>query len=152
MKKWQVVVSVCGVLCLLLATGSAAQQGIKWRGGRGWGAGSAYCRMFDVQTVDTLSAEVVRVESITPMKGMSYGVHLVVRVAQETLSVHLGPAWYIENQDTEIGAKDSIDIVGSRITFGGEPVIIAAEVRKGDEVLKLRDKNGVPIWSGWRRR
>jgi hypothetical protein len=26
------------------------------------------------------------------------------------------------------------------------------EVKKGDEVLKLRDDNGFPVWSGWRRR
>ena len=27
-----------------------------------------------------------------------------------------------------------------------------AEVKKGDEVLKIRDENGLPFWSGWRRR
>jgi hypothetical protein len=25
-------------------------------------------------------------------------------------------------------------------------------VKKGDEVLKLRDDSGFPVWSGWRRR
>jgi hypothetical protein len=25
------------------------------------------------------------------------------------------------------------------------------EVKKGDEVLKLRDDTGFPVWSGWRR-
>lgn len=42
--------------------------------------------------------------------------------------------------------------MGSRISFEGNPAIIAAEVKKGDEVLKLRDEKGVPFWSGWRRR
>ena len=26
------------------------------------------------------------------------------------------------------------------------------EMKKGDQVLILRDANGVPVWAGWRRR
>ncbi len=33
----------------------------------------------------------------------------------------------------------------------GKPALIAAEVKKGNEVMKLRDANGVPAWSGGRR-
>jgi hypothetical protein len=36
--------------------------------------------------------------------------------------------------------------------FEGKPAIIAAEVKKDDEVLTLRDASGFPAWSGWRRR
>lgn len=36
---------------------------------------------------------------------------------------------------------------GSRVTFQGKPAVIAAEVKKGDEVLKLRDETGLPAWS-----
>jgi len=43
-------------------------------------------------------------------------------------------------------------VKGSRFTLGGKPAIIAAEVKKGDEVLKLRDDAGFPMWIGWRRR
>jgi hypothetical protein len=47
---------------------------------------------------------------------------------------------------------DKIEVKGSRITFQGKPTIIAAEVKKGEETLKLRDENGFPVWAGWRRR
>jgi hypothetical protein len=83
---------------------------------------------------------------------MSYGVHLVVKTEKETISVHLGPGWYIENQDVKIAPKDRITVKGSRIMFEGKPAIIAAEVKKDDEVLTLRDASGFPAWSGWRRR
>ena len=42
-----------------------------------------------------------------------------------------------------------MEIKGVRTTYWGKPVIIAAEVKKGDNVLVLRDANGVPVWSGW---
>jgi hypothetical protein len=34
---------------------------------------------------------------------------------------------------------------GSRITFEGKHIIIAAEVKKGDETLVLRDASGFPV-------
>ncbi len=75
----------------------------------------------------------------------------MLKTDKETISVHLGPGWYIEKQDINIEPKDKIEATGSRITFGGKPAIIAAEVKKGDEVLKLRDENGFPVWAGWRK-
>jgi len=107
--------------------------------------------MYNPKTAETISGEVVSVDKFTPLKGMSYGVHLTVKTDKETISVHLGPAWYIENQDVKIEPKDKIQVKGSRITFDGKPAIIAAEVKKGQEVLRLRDENGFPVWSGWGR-
>ncbi len=52
----------------------------------------------------------------------------------------------------EEAKKKEIEVKGSRITFAGKPAIIAAEIKKGEQILTLRDKNGFPAWSGWRRR
>jgi hypothetical protein len=76
---------------------------------------------------------------------------MTVKTDKEMISVHLGPGWYMENQDVKIEAKDKVEVKGSKITFGGKPAIIAAEVKKGDQVLKLRDDNGFPVWSAWRK-
>ncbi len=107
--------------------------------------------MYDPKTVETIGGEVISVEMITPMKGMSHGVHLTLKTDKEIISIHLGPWWYIENQDIRIVPKDKIEVTGSRITYQGKPVIIAAVVKKGDEVRKLRDENGFPVWAGWRK-
>jgi len=136
----------------LCAADALAQGGVQWRGEGGWGPGAPYARRYDPQTVETVSGEVVSVDRVTPMHGMSHGVHLLVKTEKETISVHLGPDWFIENQDVKLEAKDRIEVKGSRITLDGTPVLIAAEVKKGDRVLTLRDGNGIPAWSGWRRR
>jgi hypothetical protein len=152
MKKTGILIAVISILGLLLVTDSFAQRGMKWKGSGGWGMGTPYGKMYDPKTVETISGEVVSVDKIIPMKGMSYGVHLTVKTNKETISVHLGPGWYIESQDVKIMPKDKVEVEGSRITFEEKPVIIASEVRKGNQVLKLRDENGFPAWSGWRRR
>jgi hypothetical protein len=57
------------------------------------------------------------VDKITPKKGMSYGVHLILRSHNDTISIHLGPVWYIENQDIRIIPTDKIEVTGSRIDY-----------------------------------
>jgi len=108
--------------------------------------------MYNPKTVETAKGEVVSVEKFATTNGMSAGVHLLLKTGKETISVHLGPSWYLENQDAQVEPKDKIEITGSRLTLDGKAVLIAAEVKKGDGILKLRDENGVPLWAGWRKR
>ena len=75
----------------------------------------------------------------------------MLQTEKETIEVHLGPAGYLEKQALQIAANDTITVTGSRVMLGGKPAIIAGQIKKGDEVLKLRDENGVPAWSGGRR-
>ncbi len=146
MKK--LVMGLMLVSALALTTSVLAGPGM---GMGGWGAGTKYGKLYNTQTVETVSGEVVKVDKIKPMKGMSYGIHIVLKTEKGDIPVHLGPAWYINNQDMEVAAGDKVEVKGSRVEFGGKPVIIAAEVKKGDETLKLRDDDGLPMWAGWRR-
>jgi hypothetical protein len=43
---------------------------------------------------------------------------------------------------------DALSVVGSKITMDGKQVVIAREITKGDQVLTLRDPQGLPLWSG----
>ncbi len=151
MKKIGILFTIVSLISLLISTESLAQRGMKWRGSGGWGIEGQYGRMYDPKTVESISGEVVIVDKITPRKGMFYGVHLMLKTDKETISIHLGPGWYIENQDIKIEPKDKIEVKGSRITFEGKPAIVVSEIKKGNELLKLRDENGFPVWSGWKR-
>ncbi len=151
MKKLIASLTVLALIGFLGVPQTYSQGGPR-RGGRGWGPGSPYGRMYDTNTVETIKGEVVSVDRFTPRRGMSSGVHLQVKTTTETISVHLGPSWYLDSQEPKIAAKDNIEVKGSRITFDGKPAIIAAEVTKGDKILKLRDENGFPAWAGGRGR
>jgi hypothetical protein len=154
MKKISFVIAMAAVAIFLATISSFAQPrpGMMGRGSGGWGSGTPYTRMYDPKAAETISGEVTSIDRITPNKGMAAGIHMNVKTEKDAISVHLGPSWYLENQDVKIEPKDTVEVKGSRITFGGKPAIIASEVRKGDEVLRLRDDNGFPVWSGWRRR
>lgn len=147
----------------LLGSGSAmAQQqpaAAQGHGGWGMGMGMAYTGRYDPATVETLRGEVVSVDRVAPagrkmesmMRRTHYGIHLTVKTGKETIPVHLGPAWYIENQTVRFAPGDKIQVKGSRIMYEGKPALVAAEVRRGDEVLTLRGADGFPAWVGWRR-
>jgi hypothetical protein len=121
------------------------------RGSGGWGMGSTYQRMYNPATVESVSGEVISVHKMTPSKGMGTGIHLQLKTDKETIPVHLGPSWYIDRLDARIEKGDTIEVKGSRVLVAGKPVIIAAEVKKGDATLKLRDDSGIPVWAGWRK-
>lgn len=152
MTKTMTLMATMLVLCLFVGTEALAQKGMMWKGGGGWGAGTPYAGMYNPNTLETIAGEVISVEQFTLGNKMSSGVHIVLKADAETISAHLGPVWYMENQDVKIEANDKVEIKGSRITFEGHPAIIAKEVKKGDEVLMLRDESGFAVWSGWRRR
>lgn len=140
---------------LLLAAGAAQAGPGPGRGmgrGGGWGAGGAYGARFDAKTVETLRGEVVEVKRVAPMRGMGRGIHLLLKSEKETIEVHLGPAWYLDNQEKVPAKGDKVEVRGSRVEFDGKPALIAMELKDGDMTLKLRDEDGFPLWSGWRRR
>ncbi len=148
--------SIIALLALALTGEAFAQRGMG-RGrrgggsGGGWGMGTNYGRMYSPATVETLEGSILKIEKITPFKGMNYGIHIIVKTDEEEIPVHLGPGWFIENQENELKVKDKIKVTGSKITYNDKPAVIAAEIKKGDETLVLRDKGGFPVWSGWRR-
>jgi len=151
MRKARMISIAVALSVLFVVSAALAGPWMGWRGSGGWGMGSSYQRMYNPATVETVSGVVESVDKITPMKGMNSGIHIALKTDKETIAVHLGPEWYIERQDVKLEKGDTIEVKGSRVTFDGKPAIIAAECKKGDSVLILRDGAGFPAWAGWRR-
>jgi hypothetical protein len=150
--KRKIITGVAFTITMLLMASFAVAAPMRgWKGSGGWGMNSQYQRMYNTATVETISGTVESIGRITPMKGMHYGIHIMLKTEKGSIEVHLGPSWYIERLDTNIEKNDMIEIKGSKITVSGKPVIIAAEVKKGDNLLILRDNAGTPAWAGWRR-
>lgn len=153
MKAKRMVGLMIVTVFILTAALAIAEPG-KWggRGSGGWGMGTPYQSMYNQATLETISGEVIGIEQTVPIKRMNQGIALIVKTGKETLTVHLGPSWYLERLDTKIVKGDKVEIKGARTTLAGKPIILAAEVKKGDNILVLRDAAGVPVWAGWGRK
>jgi hypothetical protein len=148
MRKLQVWLIV-GILTLALA-GLAWGQAAAPAPAPGPGAGpKGAARMYNPATVETLGGEVVGVRVRTPRRAAAPGggmTEITLKTDKETIPVHLGPAWYLDQQNFKIAQGDRVEVTGSRLTRPRRTFIVAAEVKKGPEVLKLRDAQGLPLW------
>ena len=147
MKKSRRLLTVIVLIVLFVVSPSLAQQEKGQKGSGGWGAGSLYRKLFNPSTVETIRGEVVDMRKVTPAPGMCEGFDLLVKTEKETVTVNLGPVWFIENQDIKFEPKDKVEVTGSRVSFGGKAQMIASQIKKGDYVLEMRDRFGSPVWS-----
>ena len=69
-------------------------------------------------------------------------VHLVVKVGDDQVSVHLGPASVVDRQAVKLAKGDEVTVKGSRFDYDGRYGVIAQEVTRGSDRLVLRDANG----------
>jgi sporulation protein YlmC with PRC-barrel domain len=119
-------------------------------GKNGWGADSEYNRKFNAGAVQTFRGTITDMGSSEPMDGMSEAATITLRNDQgEDVVVHLGPEWFIDNQEHQFKENEQVEVTGSRIDMDGKPVILAVEVKRGSDTLRLRDRNGRPFWAAW---
>ena len=85
------------------------------------------------------------------------GFHMRLKTAREMFDVHLGPVWYLDSVIGKLAVGDVVEVKGAEskghLSASGKRglnEIRAAEIRKGNQVvLRLRDKAGLPLWSGF---
>lgn len=136
-------------LVLLLAPLTGQAQGrFRWEGSGGWSQSGDFARRFDTNTIVTVQGTVKRLETFTPGRRMSAGVRAVIQAGADSVTVHLGPRWFVERQDIQIMPKDEVVVTGSRVSYADGPVVVATVIVRGDQTLQLRDAAGIPLWSG----
>ena len=111
----------------------------------GWPMG----RMYDPKTVETVKGEIVAVETVTAGKmDVPARVLLKLKTPKETVTVYLGPEWYLKKQGVKLVAGDQVQVKGSRVTMDKQNLILPNEVKKGDRVMQFWDEQGMPRWRG----
>jgi hypothetical protein len=110
--------------------------------------GPGHNRFFNPSTVETVTGQVTKVQR-GPMRkgGKGNFVRFTFQTDKGALPVFLGPASYVDKQALKLAAGDTVQVKGSLLTGPkGKSSITAVEVTKGDQVLKLRDDQGKPLW------
>jgi hypothetical protein len=129
------------LLSLVLAAAAWGQAGPKTGGPSS---------LYNPGTVVTVSG-IVLSKSHPAAKGLPQLIYLTLKTKTDKIAIFLGPDLYVNKLPVQIHDLDEVQVTGSKIIWESKPVIIAAEIKRGDQILKLREPNGVPVWSGQRR-
>ncbi len=101
---------------------------------------------YDVAKEVTIKGTVEDVKEMTMGKG-EVGVHLMLKVATETIEVRLCPSGVLKDFDANFTKGQAITVTGSRVKVDDKDVILAREVVEGNNTITLRDKTGAPVWT-----
>ena len=144
MKRIIALVASAVLLSSIAAPAVLAQESTPPPAGMGQGRGYQRFEHYNPANLETINGEVLRVVKTSSRRGQGYGVHLLVQTDEETVKVHLGPEWYLTDQNFSVEPGDTVDIVGARVLYEAAPAIIATKVTSGETVLTLRDDYGFP--------
>ncbi|MHB9075504.1 MAG: DNA-binding protein [Desulfobaccales bacterium] len=147
LKKLSLMVSLVGLIALLLAPQGWSQQQFP-------PATRNANRLYNPQAVETLAGNVVALNRIHAKRpGRPDRVTMVLQTGKETVKIHLGPADYLDRQALRLAPGDQVEVKGMRITRSKATLFIAGTVKRGDQILQLRDDaTGRPLWAKGQRR
>ncbi|MFW6123326.1 MAG: hypothetical protein ACOC6L_03730 [Thermodesulfobacteriota bacterium] len=87
-----------------------------------------------------------KLEDLSGMKRMVKHSGLFLKTDHGRIVIHLGPAAYFLHHNFQIRAGDTLKVTGFPVDQGSLPLVQAREIWTQDRKLKLRDKNGQPLW------
>jgi DNA polymerase III alpha subunit len=101
---------------------------------------------YDVQTVGTFVGTVTAVGSHTGKRGNAR-TRVTIDTKAGPVELHLGPTVFLDEKKLTFAKGDQITVLGSRVKQDdGRELVIARQVTKGTQVLKLRNEEGRPLW------
>ena len=115
--------------------------------GAAWGADSWYAQSFDPENVTTFSGTIESVSTFKPAPGASAGLRLRIRTDDgRMMLVNAGPSGFATQKGVTFDAGDRITVTGSRAQIAGQNVILASQLKKDDQTVQLRTRQGRPLW------
>ncbi len=123
-----------------------------WMGG-GSQEWQRYSELWSSGTKETIAGRIEAIEEVYPggkEAGAGVMLRLRTRDGKEVL-VHLGPAWFVEEQLPGLKAGQEVTVSGSRVNWQNQEVLLAGSVMREGKTVRLRDEEGMPQWAGgWR--
>ena len=139
-------------ILVLAWTPPVQSRGLGGTSGRDGGTEAQDRQLYNPQTVTTVQGQVEDLGSYGMQgwrgaPGMAIQ-GLVLKTAKGNLTVNLGPPWYVSKQGFTLQTGDTLEVTGSKVTQDEKTVLLAAEVKKNGQTLKVRDEKGAPLFRG----
>jgi hypothetical protein len=134
------------ILALFLL-GSGLAQGQMGQGQMGQGKQARDERSFDPTSIVEVQGTIKNFVSNPSRHSPGMGWHLYLQADGREWFVHLGPQRFYDGQKIQLEKGMKVTIVGSKITFEGQEIIVAKEIKTDAGTIKVRDDQGKPYFS-----
>jgi len=101
---------------------------------------------YNPATEVTVQGTIQEVKQFTGPRGIP-GTELILKTDQGTADVRVGPSAFLAQNKFEVAKGDASQVLGSKVQINGWDVLLARELKKGEQTLTLRDAQGFPVWS-----
>ncbi len=115
--------------------------------GSAWGAGGKYQKLYEKGSRAKVTGKVMSMSDLLPGESEAPGVQVKLDLGNgEEMNVHLGPRWFILQQDLDLTQGQPLVVEGIAISLDHHPAIVANEVSQGERKVILRELSGAPKW------
>jgi hypothetical protein len=106
----------------------------------------SYSRPFDPDHIEEVNGIVLEIYHAKESSYDSRGVVLLLDAEDDILMVHVGPTWYVDHQLRNFKQGEELTVLGSRVSYHGEEILVVQTLHRGKKKFRFRDENGSPFW------
>lgn len=104
---------------------------------------------FNLENIKIYKGEIVHVQTVHNPHTQSNWVWLMVQTDKGEIPVELGPILFVWGGPVDLVPGTKLSVKGAEMYFEGRIFMMAQELKVDGYKLLLRDKDGLPYWTGW---
>jgi hypothetical protein len=113
-----------------------------------WKEGSEYESLYNPNAVRTIHGTIESIGTFHLEGTTVEGLRLRIKTDDgKAVTVHAGPRPYVDRQNIDLHYGDEVTVMGSPAKMGWRDFIVASQIKKGNDTLDLRTKEGKPRWN-----
>jgi sporulation protein YlmC with PRC-barrel domain len=112
-----------------------------------WKADSDYNKKYDVSKLTTSEGTVQSLGTFHIEANSAPGLLIELKTEKgDVMVVHAGPSAFAQSKSFTLATGDKISVSGTQIEFDSKTILMAGEVKRGNDTLTLRDSSGKVQW------
>ncbi len=106
---------------------------------------------YSPDTVKNYEGRILEVYSLAGPYETTNEIGILLETDRGSIPIRLGPSNFVLSGPIRLTPGQPVKVKGSEQIDNGQIFVIARELQYQDYTLKLRDKKGNPLWTGWRK-
>ena len=112
-----------------------------------WKADSDYNKKYDVSKLTTSEGTVQSLGTFHIEANSAPGLLIELKTEKgDVMMVHAGPSAFAQSKSFTLATGDKISVTGTQVEFDSKTILMAGEVKRGNDTLTLRDSSGKVQW------